>query len=302
MDKAYICVMQSSAPAKINLYLHITGKRPDGYHLLDSLVAFTAAGDELILEPASNFEFHITGPMAGRLADEPIESNLVVRAARQLAAFAGQPLDVKLTLVKKLPVASGIGGGSSDAAAALRLLAAHFGIAADHPRVVAIAADLGSDIPCCLELANCYLKDTGTIMDPAPPLPLTHIVLVNPNQALPTPAVYKARQGDFTPAQPLEQIPQDAAALAAMLATRRNDLTDAACQIMPAVRTVLDAIAATEDCLLARMSGSGATCFGLYPNRLAARQAAEIMLRDHPDWWVVPTHLLASPAEDEVAA
>lgn len=278
--------MRSFAPAKLNLYLHITGKQPDGYHLLDSLVAFTDIGDEVILEPADRFNFTIIGPMAGRLNDEPQDTNLVVRAAQQLAIELNKKPDFKLTLIKNLPVASGIGGGSSDAAAALRLVAAHYNIEADDPRVVGIAATLGSDIPSCLVMQSCYLCGTGTVTEPAPTLPPTPVVLVNPNQALPTPAVYKARQGDFTPAARLPHTPTHAHELANLLADRRNDLTEAACQLRPVIRDVLNAIAQTPGCLLSRMSGSGATCFGLFATAEAANNAALQLATEHPDWWV----------------
>ncbi len=293
-------VFHAFAPAKINLYLHITGKRDDGYHRLDSLVAFTNIGDALRLEPAPSFSFVVEGPMAGALAGQPTEGNLVVRAARGLAVALGLPPDplppVRLTLVKNLPVASGIGGGSSDAAAALRLLAAHWGVGADDPRLHNVAASLGQDVPCCIDATTCYLCDVGATTEPGPLLPHTDIVLVNPNKALPTPAVYKARTGGFVPPARLEHAPRDARELADMLAARGNGLTDAACHILPDVRDVLTQIAATPDCLLARMSGSGATCFGLYPDRAAARKAASDLLAARPDWWVVPAFVPTAEA------
>ena len=278
--------MRSFAPAKLNLYLHITGKQPDGYHLLDSLVAFTSIGDEVVLEPANEFSFTITGPMAGRLNDEPQDTNLVVRAARQLAAILNREPKFQLTLIKNLPVASGIGGGSSDAAAALRLVAAHYNIASDDPRVMAIAATLGSDIPSCLAMQSCYLCGTGAVTEPAPLLPATPVVLVNPNQTLPTPAVYKARQGDFTPAARLPHAPTSSHELAEMLRSRSNDLTEAACNLRPVIRDVLAALAQTSNCMLTRMSGSGATCFGLFTTAEAAKHAAAQLAAQHPDWWV----------------
>ena len=285
--------MRSFAPAKLNLYLHITGKQPDGYHLLDSLVAFTDIGDEVVLEPADAFSFTITGPMAGRLNDEPQDTNLVVRAARQLAATLDRELDFKLALIKNLPVASGIGGGSSDAAAALRLVASHYNIAADDPRVVAIAAALGSDIPSCLAMQSCYLCGTGAVTEPAPILPVTPVVLVNPNQPLPTPAVYKARQGNFTPVARLAHAPASSLELAEMLRSRGNDLTEAACSLRPVIRKVLTALELTPGCLLAQMSGSGATCFGFYDSEPAARLAASHLAENHADWWVQASTLPA---------
>ncbi len=282
---------QTFAPAKINLYLHITGKRDNGYHLLDSLVAFTNIGDALYLESAPAFVLTIDGPMAGPLASEPADNNLVAKAAKSLALALGKSLNFKLTLTKKLPIASGIGGGSSDAAAALRLVAAFWGLAPNAPVLYEIAASLGADIPCCIDATTCYFRDIGNIVEPGPALPHTDIVLVNPNEALPTPAVYKARAGNFSAAARLEKTPQNAAELALALQKRGNDLTEPACRLIPTIRVVLAAIEQTSACLLARMSGSGATCFGLYPDRLTARQAASQILTQHPDWWVVPGYV-----------
>lgn len=286
-------LLHTHAPAKINLYLHVTGRREDGYHRLDSLVAFTNIGDEMRLESATDFAFALEGPMAAKLADELVDGNLAVRAARALAAACGRTLDVKLTLVKNLPVASGIGGGSTDAAAALRLLAQYWELDAEDARLFAIAATLGQDVPCCIRAETCYFRDIGDVTDAGPDLPHTDMVLVNPGKGLPTPAVFKARRGDFTPAARLERVPADAAELAAMLRSRSNGLTEAACELLPEIGAVLKALEQSPDCLLSRMSGSGATCFGLYPDRAAARGAAARIMAAHPDWWVVPAFVPA---------
>lgn len=280
--------MHAFAPAKINLYLHVTGKREDGYHLLDSLVAFTSIGDDLRLEPAPEFSFVLEGPMAAGLQGESANDNLVVRAVQALGKELNRPLHFKLTLVKKVPVASGIGGGSSDAATALRLLAEHWGVPLTDPRLSQIANSLGQDVPCCLDRATCYFRDIGNVTDPGPELPHTDIVMVNPNKALPTPAVYKAREGAFASPACFDHTPRSNSELAGLLHERSNSLTDAASKLMPDIRTILSELAASSGCQLARMSGSGATCFGLYPNRSAARQAASKIFEKHPEWWVVP--------------
>ena len=280
--------LHAFAPAKINLYLHVTGRREDGYHLLDSLVAFTNIGDSLRLEEATEFDFALEGPMAAALAAESPATNLAVRAVRKMAEELGRPLNIKLTLIKNVPIASGIGGGSSDAAAALRLLAEHWGVPPSDSLLTRIASGLGQDTPCCLNAATCYFQGIGDITEPGPDLPHTDIVLVNPNKALPTPEVYKARQGNFAAPARFDREPNSAAELAGMLHERSNGLTEAACKLMPEIRVMLAALAATTGCQLARMSGSGATCFGLYPDRSAARQAAARLYQDHPDWWVVP--------------
>ena len=149
------------APAKLNLYLHITGRRPDGYHDLDSLVAFASIGDDLTLRPAGVFAFELTGPQAGALAREDQSNNLVVKAAQSLAALTGHELNAHLILTKNLPVASGIGGGSSDAAAALRALARHWGLAKDDPRILEAAVQHGQDVPVCVKVECNYMTATG---------------------------------------------------------------------------------------------------------------------------------------------
>lgn len=290
-------MLTTNAPAKINLYLHVTGRRDDGYHLLDSLVAFTNVGDEMGLEKAPSFAFEMKGPMASVLAGEDPEKNLAVRAARILAQTVHKPLDVKLTLTKNLPVASGIGGGSTDAAAALRLLASHWGLAPDAPVLHEIAASLGQDVPCCIAARSCYFRGIGDVTDPAPPLPHTDLVLVNPNKALPTPSVFKARTGAFAPEARLERAPETAQELAALLASRTNSLSEAAQTLCPEIAEVLQALDRQESCLLSRMSGSGATCFGLFPDRATARMAAAAIYKERPDWWVVPASF---PAESEM--
>ena len=285
---------ETFAPAKINLYLHITGRRADGYHYLDSLVAFTNIGDTLRLEPSDHFEFSIEGPMADELRAFDPESNLAVRAVRMLSAELNKPLTGKLTLVKNLPIASGIGGGSTDAAAALRLFAAREKMPPDAALLHSIAASLGQDIPCCLAGETCYFRDIGNVTDPGPKLPLTHIVLVNPGLSLPTPSVYKARTGTFSAPAQLSETPQTPQELATMLHERNNDLTTSAISLCPAIADILAAIAAQEDCLLVRMSGSGATCFGLFADRSSTKKAATALHQAHPDWWVAQALIPAS--------
>ena len=275
------------APAKLNLYLHITGRRPDGYHDLDSLVAFASIGDELTLRPAGTFEFELTGPQAGALAHEDQSSNLAVKAAQSLAALTGHELDAHLILTKNLPVASGIGGGSSDAAAALRALARHWGLAKDDPRILEAAAQHGQDVPVCVKVACNYMTATGVA--PAPKLPRTPVVLVNPGKGLSTPLVYKEyrKGGDpFSPLARLEQAPATLDDLVAALKLRSNDLYAPACRLMPEIVEIIAALRGTEQCLLARMSGSGATCFGLYADKAAAEKAAKTIRAGNPAWWV----------------
>jgi 4-diphosphocytidyl-2-C-methyl-D-erythritol kinase len=281
-----ICIKQF-APAKLNLYLHITGRRADGYHDLDSLVAFATIGDEIDLWPAEDFSFTVRGPQAAALAGGDDAGNLVVMAARSLAELTGRELNAGIRLTKNLPVASGIGGGSSDAAAALRALAQHWGLSPDDPRILQAAARHGQDVPVCVKIENNYMTATGVM--PAPRLPRLALVLVNPGEGLSTPGVYQEYRtgGDaFSPLARLEQAPATVDDLVAALSERGNDLYAAACRLMPEIAIIVAALGASENCLLARMSGSGATCFGLYPNDDAAKAAAEKIRHAHPRWWV----------------
>jgi 4-diphosphocytidyl-2-C-methyl-D-erythritol kinase len=285
-------MLREFAPAKINLYLHITGRKPDGYHILDSLAVFAGVGDELMLEPAPRFDFLVEGPQAALLKKEPDDKNLVVRAAKMLAEKTGKPLDMRLTLIKNLPVASGIGGGSSDAAAALRVLAAHWGLVPDDPALASVAAFCGQDVLVCLRPESSYMTVDGT--DPASELPYADIVLVNPGKALSTADVYKTFKDDsgiFSSMARLEKPPTDAAQLAEMLKARHNDLSKPALRLLPVIGEVIDALENSGRCMLARMSGSGATCFGLYPDRDSSRRTAASILEAHPGWWVIQSHI-----------
>ncbi len=278
------------APAKVNLYLHVVGRRADGYHLLDSLVAFTALGDAVAVAPSDALRLTVDGPFAAALKDEA--DNLVLRAARRLAASTGIARGAAITLTKNLPVASGIGGGSADAAATLRALCRLWTVAPDGVPLDAIALELGADVPVCLDAKASFIGGIGEQREAAPPLPEAGLVLVNPRIPLATPQVFARREGRFSSAARFAAAPRDAAGLAALLRARTNDLTAAACAIVPAVRDVLDAVSASRGCLLARMSGSGATCFGLYADASAANAAAASLAQARPDWWVAPTRLL----------
>jgi 4-diphosphocytidyl-2-C-methyl-D-erythritol kinase len=272
------------APAKINLTLQVVGKRADGYHLLDSLVAFADIADEVVARPAPGLSLSVEGPFAATLAAEGGE-NLVLRAARLLAAHLGIEPRAELRLVKRLPVASGIGGGSSDAAATLRVLAELWHAEVTQAELSGLAARLGADVPVCLAARPAWLGGIGELLDPAPALPEAGILLVNPLKPLPTPAVFRARTGPYGLPSRFAEPPRDAAALAEFLAERRNDLTDAAVSLMPEIREMLDRLAALPGALLARMSGSGATCFALFPGRSGAAGAARDLAAARPEWW-----------------
>jgi 4-diphosphocytidyl-2-C-methyl-D-erythritol kinase len=272
------------ARAKVNLYLHITGKRADGYHLLDSLIVFADTGDEISLTPADKLSLTIDGPFAAGLAAGP--DNLVLRAAHALQEIAGSRGGAAIRLTKNLPVASGVGGGSADAAATLSGLCGLWDVAPGRAALHAIAARLGADVPVCLDGAASFVGGIGEDLSPARGLPPAWLLLANPKIATPTPAVFKARQGPFSKAVRWNEPPRDFAEFAARLQSSANDLTEAAISVTPAIRDVLVALAALPGCALARLSGSGATCFGLFADEAGAR-AAESKLRDQrPDWWM----------------
>src|SRR6201996_5986000 len=237
-----------AAPAKLNLYLHVTAKRADGYHLLDSLVAFADIYDTLTLAPAPELRFTADGPFAAGFGEEDPATNLVVRAARGLGEALGREVGVAFHLTKNLPVASGIGGGSADAAAALRGLARLWDIDPLSPAVLGVAARLGADIPACVAGRACYMGGIGTELASAPDLPPAGLLLVNPGVGLSTPSVYKARRGGFTPPARFDAPPVDADALVALLAERRNDLTDPALSLLPVIGGVLNAVAGLGGC------------------------------------------------------
>ena len=272
---------EAFAAAKLNLSLHVTGRRADGYHLLDSLVAFADVGDRILAERAEGLSLTITGTQGAGL---PLgEDNLVLRAAR-LMPGAG----ARITLDKVLPVASGIGGGSADAAATLRALAGLYGLPLPLPQAV---LGLGADVPVCLQGRACRMAGVGEIVTPLA-LPQVAVVLVNPGVAVATPAVFAALDRRENPRMP-EALPplDDLPALVAFLRQTRNDLEPAAIRLAPVIAEVRERLRALPGCALARMSGSGATCFGLFGDAAQAGAAAAALRAAEPGWWVTAATL-----------
>ena len=266
---------QAFAPAKINLTLHVTGQRSDGYHLLDSLVVFADIGDVVRVQTAPAQSLTVTGPCASGVPTGP--DNLVLRAANWL----GTP-PAAITLEKHLPTASGIGGGSSDAAATLRALSECFAV-----NLPTATAELGADVPVCLAARPTRMTGIGDALIEIPSLPPLHFVLVNPGVPVATADVFrKLTHKDNRPMLPELPPWKSAQNLADWLALQRNDLEPAARSLRPAIGVILSRIAQTGGCLLARMSGSGATCFGLYGTRPEADFAAQSLIQLHPDWWI----------------
>ena len=284
------------APAKINLYLHVTGRRSDGYHLLDSLLIFVDLGDHVDVMESEHLSLEIIGPFAQGLSTG--EENLVLKAARSLADSAGIEPRAAIRLTKNLPVASGIGGGSADGAAALRALVRHWHLTPGYDDLQQLALSLGADVPACLTCQPCYIGGIGEELTPAPELPPVYLVLVNPGVAVSTPEVFQARAAPFSDNARLETgleiVPKTAVGLAHLLSLRQNDLTDPAIKLRPEVADALRALAISDGVLLVRMSGSGATCFGLFDNIGTAAAAAERLERDRPDWWVRVASILGA--------
>ena len=268
------------AHAKVNLWLNVVGRRPDGYHLLDSLVAFVDLADTLDVRPSDGLSLELAGPQAAGLAGDP--ANLVLKAARLLAECAGVPPLASIRLAKHIPVAAGLGGGSADAAVALRALSDLWRVALREEELFDLAASLGADVPMCLAGRPALVSGIGERLQPAPALPPVAILLVNPGIALPTPDVFKARRGPFSTAVPVTQPWRDLPEFTAALAQRGNDLSDAAIALRPAIAEVLTFLRNSHGARYAAMSGSGATCFALYDSPDAAQRASASM---PPSWW-----------------
>ena len=286
--------LSQTAWAKVNLTLHILGRRPDGYHELESLVVFAGIGDRLTFAPADDLTLALEGPFAQDLGDSlaGAPDNLILRAAADLRAAHNVTAGAAITLTKNLPVAAGIGGGSADAAAALRGLAELWGRPQAPRDLLPLAAPLGADVPVCLSSRPQFMTGIGEILRPLENLPPAALLLVNPRIGLSTAAVFAARNGAFTPRQDLPAGWPDLDAFAAWLKAQGNDLEAPARALQPLVGAVLDAIAAQPGCRLARMSGSGATCFGLFADLAEAEAAATALQAAQPGWWCAAAPLI----------
>ncbi|WP_255449692.1 4-(cytidine 5'-diphospho)-2-C-methyl-D-erythritol kinase [Shimia ponticola] len=263
------------APAKVNLTLHVTGQREDGYHLLDSLVVFADIGDRISLTRTSDARLNVAGPMTDGVPTDA--SNLVWKAARMMEADN----EVAILLEKHLPAAAGIGGGSSDAAATLRALARLL----DRP-LPTDTAQLGADVPVCMATQTTRMSGIGEVLTPVT-LPALPAVLINPGVEVPTGPVFQALPSKTNAPMP-EALPAFDTVIdcAAWIGTQRNDLEPPARELAPEIDTVIDELNLAPECLLARMSGSGATCFGLFPDTDTARAAATLISARNPVWWV----------------
>jgi 4-diphosphocytidyl-2-C-methyl-D-erythritol kinase len=276
-------VLEETARAKVNLALHVMGRRPDGYHLLDSIVVFADIFDTLRFTPAAENSLRVTGPLSDGVG---ITGNLVLRAQEAMAQAFGKLIPkVAVTLDKQIPAAAGLGGGSADAAAALRALCRFAGLDPLSRAVREIALSLGADVPVCLHSRACRLRGIGETLEPLPGLSPSNVVLANPGVPVPTADVFAALK--LSPGEagypPLE--------LPFELSNSRNDLTPPAISVAPVIEEVLSALRALPGVKFVRMSGSGGTCFALFDDRPAAETAAADLATRQPDWWIKPAVL-----------
>jgi len=294
-------VLSARAQAKVNLTLRVLGRRAaDGYHLLESLVCFADVGDDIALRPGGPLELRVNGPMAAAAGET--QDNLVLRAARALERRVPSFAAGAFSLEKRLPVGAGLGGGSADAAAALRLLAQANGLAAGDARLYDAARETGSDVPVCIASRARWMGGTGHVLSPPVAMPRLHAVLANPGVPLATRDVYgalgaaavsdDAAGGCFDP----PALPQGQRAFVAFIERLPNDLEAPAIRLAPAVGSVLAALREQPACVLARMSGSGSTCFGVFATAGAAKLAARTLMIRNPGWWVRDAALGADPA------
>lgn len=284
-----------AAPAKVNLALHVVQRRADGYHDLESLVVFADIADDIEMQPAPVDSLVIEGPFAAALNAGP--TNLVLRA---IGAFRARwpdltPPGLAVRLTKNLPVAAGIGGGSADAAAALRLVSGMAGIPIPVAELIDLATGLGADVPACLLSRPLIARGVGEILSPLPQFPPLHITLVNPMVPVVTADVFRRlRAHDNYPLPSLPEPMTRPAQLGLWLTETRNDLQPPAVKMVPEIGVLIEELAATSGCMLARMSGSGATVFGLFGSEGQAHDAASQMRKLHPDYWVGAAPVLGS--------
>ncbi len=275
------------AHAKVNLWLHVTGRLANGYHSLDSLHVRTSLADRLWFTPAASTALDVTGRFCAALQDLDGSRNLVTRAVAALAPAQS----FRIVLEKNIPVASGLGGGSADAAATLRA------VSDPSDDLASIAASLGADVPSCLHDGAVMTAGTGDVITPMEALPECALVLVNPGTALSTAEVFAGFDEPLSTPRPLARSPENFDDLVREVAIRRNDLEPAACRIDPGIFDVLAALRTTPGVALARMSGAGATCFGLAATLQLADRAASQLRRCHPGWWIETTTILTQSRE-----
>ena len=282
-------MLTETAPAKINLTLRVLGRRADGYHELESLVAFADLADRLTLEPGDTLALDVAGRFAAASGD--VSDNLVLKAVAALRERVSGVKAGRFALDKNIPVAAGVGGGSADAAAALRLLATLNDLAPDDERLINAARAVGADVPVCLASKALIMRGVGELLSPSVYLPRLHAVLVNPGVALATRDVFAKLVIRENSAPALTPVPHGFDETIANLKQHGNDLAEPAIACAPVIAEVLTVLGATAGCRVARMSGSGATCFALFANADEAAAAAKMLQARYDKWWVTPAVL-----------
>ena len=278
------------APAKINLYLHITGRLDSGYHTIDSLITFADIGDDIRIEPAEVFSFEVGGPFASSFQEKDLDTspqsgNLVVKAACKLAELTGNSTALKITLTKNLPLGGGIGGGSADAAAVIWGLLEYWGTGHDIEGLDALLISLGADVPVCFACRTLHVQGIGETLSPVQSFTEIPAVLINPGKRCATQTIF-ADYGSrfesnfsFPDLNTIDHVIE-------FLSTTQNMLSGAAVRHIPEIQNVLNALEGQSNCLLTRMSGSGSSCFGIFETIEAAEKTAETIAQENPDWWV----------------
>ncbi len=279
------------APAKINLYLHVTGRLDNRYHTLDSLIGFADIGDTVTIKPAQNFTFTTSGPFSKgfstkELDSSPSSSNLAVRATWLISHALNKTPDFEIHLTKNLPMGAGIGGGSSDAATILWALMDYWKKSPDEEVLNTIMLELGADVPACLDCRPKFISGIGDVIEPAHDLPEYPIVLVFPGKQCATHKIFQNFHATYKEAITNSDKMRIADNALTFIKAQNNQLTSAAIEEVPEIQNVLNALDKSQNCLLSRMSGSGSTCFGLYNDMNEAQEAAHNISKENPDWWV----------------
>jgi len=276
-------VLRELAPAKINLYLHITGKRSDGYHLLDSLVAFADVHDKVEVTPCNTVTLAVEGDYASKV---PPADNTVLKAALALQKQYKVAAGAALVLHKNIPVGAGMGGGSADAAATLRLLSRFWRIQPTPKDLHTIALSIGADVPACLRSGSLYMSSIGEVIEPGPVLSGLTLLLINQGKALLTSKVFAEYKGSFSSAPRKPHMFSSPSECIDFLQKTKNDLQAPASKLVPEIKDTLNALGTEKECLLSRMTGSGATCFGIFTDSQIAEKVAEKLNKAHPAWWI----------------
>ncbi len=279
------------APAKINLYLHVTGRRDQGYHELDSLIAFADIGDTIMIEPSPDLKFFIGGPFGNALQGQdilstPQSSNLVIKALWLICREIGRTPEIRIGLDKILPIASGMGGGSADAAALVWGILDLWDIHLPHAQIESLLLSLGADVPVCYRAQSARIQGIGEIVSPLLDLAEMPVLLVNPGKPCLTKNIFKRYQGPFRSPITIPSGLSHPDNLIKFLELQNNDLEPYAQEEVPEIRNILNALRIMPGIQIARLSGSGATCFGLFSSEIQTKDAAITIAKENPDWWV----------------